>query len=416
MKHLRTCYSSSMNVRWGLRAAAPVGLAVLVLLLLVTPTLAQDVVTVDVGNAAAEQAPAPEPWPWDQARDVFTRLPERIVSALWEMTGGNLLKLLAAIVGFFLTVARALAGGLLGDINFFTQIPEPWVTLSALEGLRARLVPLAVGIGGLALVLVLLRTIGGLVFGLPYPGVLGSVVKVAALAPLVGASPVLMLHVIRAGNALAAALGDTAGGLPGLGDVGGFDRMAAEGIASLFYFFALAVLWWIRVQLVLTALLLFVASPLAIACFVLPFALPQWVARTWATLFIGAVSVQVLQALTLGIGAGLLTANVVAEGVEGVGGGVLNLGLAAGMVMATSWIPRRVLGALVAHQPPGYGWLATGLKAGVMLSGAGWVPAAASVPLDLARRAVVRPAPPASAPSTPSLPHSRRLLLPPPKD
>src|SRR5687768_8907080 len=45
-----------------------------------------------------------------------------------------MLKVLAAIVGFFVVMFRHLAGGALGNVNFFTQIPEPWVTLSARGG------------------------------------------------------------------------------------------------------------------------------------------------------------------------------------------------------------------------------------------------------------------------------------------
>jgi hypothetical protein len=43
-------------------------------------------------------------------------------------------------------------------------------------------------------------------------------------------------------------------------------------------------------------------------------------------------------------------------------------------VAATCYVPRRVLGALVAHTPPGLGWVSTGLQAGLMLSGVGWGP------------------------------------------
>ena len=151
-------------------------------------------------------------------------------------------------------------------------------------------------------------------------------------------------------------------------------------------------------QVVLAALLLFVTSPLAIACWALPFGVPQWVARAWATLFVGTVAVQVLQATTLGVGAGLLAANVVTGEAEGVGAGVLNLGLAAGLVAATCYVPRRVLGALVAHSPPGSGWLVTGLRAGLVLAGTGWLPGMVGVGAQALQARVVRQGPVPGAP------------------
>jgi hypothetical protein len=361
-------------------------------------------------------------------RDGFAQLPERIASALWAYTGGLALKSLAAVVGFLVATVRWLAHGALGDVNFFTQIPEPWVTLSALDAMRARLVPVAVALGGLAGALVLLRWIAGLAFGWAFPGWAFALVKIAALVPLVGAAPAAMLAVIRAGNTLAGALFDPAAGLPGLAavpDPSTYDRLAAEGIAALVYFGVCLWLWWVRVQVVLAALLLFVTAPLAVACWVLPFGLPQWVARTWATLFVGTVAVQVLQALTLGIGAGLVAANVVTGEAEGVGAGVVNLGLAAGLVAATCYVPRRVLGALVAHAPPGLGWLETGLRAGLILAGTGWlpgmaVPAAATLRAHVVGQRTVptpqTPGPPPAVGRVGSLVGGQRPLLPPPRD
>jgi hypothetical protein len=361
------------------RAAAAVAPALAALLLL--PALGP---AVAFAQEAEEPVPPPAPPPAPAVDlgplvslvgDSFGRLPERIASAVWEYTGGQALKALAAVVGVLLALARALAGGVFGGVNVFTQIPEPWVTLAALDGMRARLVPLALAVGTLAGALVLLRWVCGLAFGWTFPGWAVALVKLGALAPLVGAAPAAMLAIIRAGNGLAAALFDPSGGLPGLDAVpSGYDHLAAEGIAALLYLAVACWLWWVRVQVVIAALLLFIASPLAVACWVLPFALPQWIARTWATLFVGTVAVQVLQSLTLGTAAALLGANVVAGGAEGAPAGVLNLALAAGLVAATCYVPRRVLGALVAHTPPGLGWLGTGLQAGLMLSGVGWGP------------------------------------------
>src|SRR5215475_13968765 len=59
---------------------------------------------------------------------------------------------------------------------------------------------------------------------------------------------------------------------------------------------------------------------------------------------------------------------------EAIGAGVVNLALVAALVGATAYVPRRVLGALVVHAPPGSGWAARGLQAGLLLAGAGWVP------------------------------------------
>jgi hypothetical protein len=58
------------------------------------------------------------------------QLPEKIAGALWDLTGGRVLKAVAAVLGFFLAIAGALAHGALSGINFFTQLPEPWVGLS----------------------------------------------------------------------------------------------------------------------------------------------------------------------------------------------------------------------------------------------------------------------------------------------
>src|SRR5262249_26196519 len=119
-------------------------------------------------------------------RDGFTRLPERIASALWAYTGGLALKTFASVVGAPLALVRWLAHGALGDVNLFTQIPEPWVTLAALDALRARLVPVALALGGLAGALVLLRWGAALAFGWAFPGWALALVKLAALVPVVG--------------------------------------------------------------------------------------------------------------------------------------------------------------------------------------------------------------------------------------
>jgi hypothetical protein len=108
-----------------------------------------------------------------------------------------------------------------------------------------------------------------------------------------------------------------------------------------------------------------------------------------------------------------------------VGAGVVNLGLAAGLVAATCYVPRRVLGALVAHTPPGLGWLETGLRAGLILAGTGWLPGMA-VPAAAALRAHVvgqrtvpasqTPGPPPAVGRVGSLVGGQRPLLPPPRD
>jgi hypothetical protein len=215
-------------------------------------------------------------------------------------------------------------------------------------------------VAGLAGALIVARLVAGAVFDWPFPGWALAVVKVAALAPLVAAAPAAMLALIRAGNALSAALFDPGSGLPGLAGADGYDKAAGTGAAMLFYFATCLWLWWVRVQIVLAALLLFATSPLAVACWALPFGTCAWIARAWLTTFIGVVAVQVLMALTLGIGAALLSANVVQGGAESAPAGVVNVALAAALVGATCWIPRRVLGALVAHAPPGTGLVAAG--------------------------------------------------------
>ena len=108
-----------------------------------------------------------------------------------------------------------------------------------------------------------------------------------------------------------------------------------------------------------------------------------------------------------------------------LGAGVVNLGLAAGLVAATCYVPRRVLGALVAHTPPGLGWLGTGLRAGLILSGTGWLPgmagpAAAVLRAHVVGQRTVPTAPPPGPPPTPpgrvgSLIGGQRPLLPPPR-
>jgi hypothetical protein len=264
--------------------------------------------------ALAQDAPPPDPPPAagpavtvdplagvretvDALKEGFERLPERIASALWDMTVGRLAKLLLSVIGFFFALFGYLAGGAISGVNFFSQIPEPWVTLAALDGLRGRLLPVAARVGALAATLIVARWVAGAAFDWPFPGF-----KVAALAPLVAAAPAAMLALIRAGNALSAALFDPGSGLPGLANAESYDKAAGTGVAMLFYFVTLLWLWWVRVQIVLAALLLFATSPLAVACWALPFGTCHWIARAWLTTFIGTVAVQVLMALTLGIG------------------------------------------------------------------------------------------------------------------
>src|SRR6478735_1889106 len=168
------------------RVLAAAVLSALTLLLEPAPpvarlTLAQEAPDSGVPAAGAGASPAVDLGPVLAAvgglRDGFTQLPERIASALWGYTGGLALKTFATVVGFLLAMFRWLSRGALGDVNFFTQIPEPWVTLTALDALRSRLVPVALALGGLAGSLVLVRWVAGLAFGWAFPGWASALVK-----------------------------------------------------------------------------------------------------------------------------------------------------------------------------------------------------------------------------------------------
>lgn len=371
-------------------------------------------------------------------QESLERLPERIISTAWDTTAGRLLDLLLTVVGVLVSLVGRFAGGMFSGVNFFSQIPEPWVTLVALEGLRGRLAPIAFRVAGLAVTLIIVRWIAGGIFDWPFPGWSFALVKILAVTPVVAAAPVAMLAIIRAGNALSASLFDPSQGLPGLSGAGMLDEAAGSGIATLFYLAVCFWLWWVRLQIVVAALLLFVTSPLAVAAWVLPFNTCLWVARAWLTTFLGVVAVQVLMSLTLGLGGALLASNVVGGGVEGAPSGLVNLLLAAGLVGATCWLPRRILGALLMATPPGSGLLRQGMQLGMVLAGAGGVPAVAGTALStmVLRRGAAPPphatvsavsptgaAPSGAPPSSPSsgrigslLGGQRRMALPPPRE
>jgi hypothetical protein len=115
---------------------------------------APPLVPADAGQGQQHDAPAPviDLSPLTKGLD---QLPEKIAGALWDYTGGRVLKAFAGVLGFFLLLAKALARGAMGNVNFFTQIPEPWVTLEALGAIQARLARTAVAVGGLAAALIL---------------------------------------------------------------------------------------------------------------------------------------------------------------------------------------------------------------------------------------------------------------------
>ena len=111
-------------------------------------------------------------------------------------------------------------------------------------------------------------------------------------------------------------------------------------------------------------------APIALAAAALPVSLAQRFFSWWLATFAGAVFVQVLQAVCLGLGAALLAAPFVTGGVEGPAEAILSASIGIGSILAAMSLPGMLLGSLArASLAPGV--LGSALQAGTMLAGFG---------------------------------------------
>jgi hypothetical protein len=305
-----------------------------------------------------------------------------------------------------------------GGLNLFTSLPPQWTTdLPAVRLARERLAPVAAAIVGLGLaasvLLAGLGTIIGRPFGWLFPRLGTVLLATAGLA----AGPQLVAWFFGFTNALAGAVLDPFGGLPGL------ERMSAAGqglsvgwVALLYAGFALVFLFQ-RLKLLVVAALMCATCGLAVAAGALPHDLAQRFFKWWLTTTVGVALVHVLQAMCLGIGANvLLVGGGASAGADEAMAGLI----AAGSLLAAGSVPKLLLGGLAAAAGPSAA-LGPLLHAASLLAGAGAL--APLAPLTRIAPVARPPTPPAPSPPPPglsggyvrSLRGSAPLALPPPK-
>jgi hypothetical protein len=381
------------------------------------------------GAAAVDPPPPPGPsFPSPQA--IAAALLAGLGEALtgW-LTGPDLRGAAGAAVGEFLEWGlRRVWDGLawaFGGINVFTQLPPAWTTeLPAVALARDRLAPVATAIVALGLTLsVLLAGLGTVIgrhFGWLFPRLGAVLLATAGLA----VAPRLVAWFFQLCNALAGAVLDPFGGLPGL------ERMTAVGqalslgwVALLYAGFALVFLFQ-RLKLLVIAALCCAVAPLAIAAGALPADLAQRFFKWWLTTTVGVALVHVLQAVCLGIGANVLlvggtsgASSPAGESQDAMAGLV-----AAGALLAAGSVPRLLLGGLAAAAGPS-ALLGPLLQAASLLAGLGLGAAALKTTVHAVPAAgplVARAAAVGGPPASPGPGYVRSLLggaplaLPPP--
>jgi hypothetical protein len=304
-----------------------------------------------------------------------------------------------------------------GGVNVFTQLPPTWTTeLPAVRLTRERLTPVATGIVGLGLAASVLLAGLGTIVGRPFGWLWGRLGAVLLATAGLAVAPQLIAWFFQFTNALAGAVLDPFGGLPGL------DRMTAVGqwlslgwVALLYAGFALVFLFQ-RLKLLVVAALMCAIAPLAVAAGALPLPLAQAFFKWWLTTTVGVALVHVLQALCLGIGANVLLVGGTA-GTPGPaeGGQEAMAGLvAAGALLAAGSVPKLLLGGLAAAAGPS-ALVGPLLRAAAALAGLGALGAAAPLAARFAWPAALPvrgPVPtPAGAVQTPTRDLRVRSLL-----
>ena len=296
-----------------------------------------------------------------------------------------------------------------GGVNVFTSLPPAWTTeLPAVALARERLAPVATGLVGLGLAASVLLAGLGTLIGRPFTSLFGRLGTILLATAGLAVAPRLIAWYFQLCNALAGAVLDPFGGLPGL------ERMTAVGqalslgwVAVLYAGFALVFLFQ-RLKLLVIAALCCAVAPLAVAAGALPADLAQRFFRWWLTTTVGVGLVHVLQAVCLGIGA-----NVLLQG--GTAGGDSQQAMAglvaAGSLLAAGSVPRLLLGGLAAAAGPG-ALIGPVLQAATLLAGVGVLGKAAGAAGGHARFAwpAVLPAPGSvSPPAGGSAPPGREL-------
>jgi hypothetical protein len=380
------------------------------------------------------QEPPPEPAPGPSFPS-----PQAIAEALlaglgraltgW-LTSPDLRGVVGAAAGEFVQWAlRRVWDGLawaFGGVNLFTQLPPAWTTeLPAVRLARERLTPVATGLVGLGLALSVLLAGLGTIIGRPFGWLWGRLGAVLLATAGLAVAPRLITWYFQLCNALAGAVLDPFGGLPGL------ERMTAVGqalslgwVAVLYAGFALVFLFQ-RLKLLVIAALCCAIAPLAVAAGALPHDLAQRFFKWWLTTTVGLGLVHVLQALCLGIGANVLLVGGAsgtpgpAEGSQEAMAGLV----AAGALLAAGSVPRLLLGGLAAAAGPS-ALLGPLLHAASLLAGLGLGAAALRTTIHAVPAAgplVARAAAAGGPPAAPGPGYVRSLLggaplaLPPPQ-
>jgi hypothetical protein len=263
-----------------------------------------------------------------------------------------------------------------GGVNLFTALPPAWTyELPAVRTAQARLAPVAASLvllGTVSSVLLAgLGTIIGRPFGWLWERLQAVLLATAGLAvglPLIG-------WLFGFANALAGAILDPFGGLPGLADMSAVGQWLSLGwVAVLYVCFAVFFLLQ-RIKLVAVAALCCAAAPLALAAGALPFPLAQGFFKWWLTTTVGVALVHVLQALCLGIGVNVLLVGGAAAG-PGPAGDAQDAAaglLAAGFLFAAGTVPKLLLGGLAAAAGPS-ALVGPALQAATLLAGVGVLP------------------------------------------
>ena len=365
------------------------------LALLVTPLVV--LLTVALTSTAwAQEAPPPAGPSWG---------PEAIVDGLlnglgqvlqgamtqWVQDAGPLVlgRLVATLLGGFLTVLRDLAGGTLGGASLYLGVPPQWsYDLPVVRDVAARLRPVAVAVLALSLTLGVVLAGVGTLLGRPFSRLFAHAgAFLFATAGLVVGFPLVRWWIDLLNALTLAMIGG--GGLPGLEEAQGLDLYTAQGVVALLYTVVAVLFLLTRLKLLVIVAGLVAVAPLAIACGAVPFAQCQRFFGWWLSTLLAASAVGVLQAACLAIAAAFVASPLTAGG----GPDQQLVGVAAGIggVLAAQTLPPFLLGALA-------GGTTIGVMSAVATRAAGF--AGLPAPVAAASAAVQsmrRPPPPAPA-------------------
>lgn len=260
---------------------------------------------------------------------------------------GAILKFIGAIVGLLAAGLNELTNGLMGGFDILFQLPPAFTyELSIVTEVSNKLKLVAWAMIGFAMVLDLLWIAMSRIFARPFGAALAAIPNIfVAVLGLQFASSLMRIW-IDMSNAISGFVSNPATGLPGLANLQGVDYFSALGIVAILYVIAAFVLIMHRLKMLVLAAMLLIIYPLGIAAVAFPFEFTQRMHKWWLRTFLVVTFVQVPQAVTLGIGAALISAPTITGKFEGPRLGIVSAIIGASCIIAARAIPGMLMGSL----------------------------------------------------------------------